>query len=287
MNKTIRVLVIATVFIFSGCYGKSVSPKVDPVKGSLGAAIEIDLGGQAIIESENLKVEFRSVLGDSRCPSNVLCFWQGIADIELRVITNGEDTALVGVSLYGLTSDAVFPNELSIDTMGYLFTLVNLDPYPKMPDDGIQAPVKNYVATIRILRTGDDTFPNPVVLSDRSAVSLRMDDFDLDSVSISGKTISLDIAYGGGCKTHYFSLYMSPNSFAKSDPVQADLYLIHYNNDDACRAYVHRTVRFDISPIIGRQIELFGEDNPILLNIYDYEQNPENKITVLYTPPEL
>lgn len=286
MSKSIYALILATAFFFLGCYGKPFSPKLDPVKGSLGAAIEIPLGAQAIIESENLKVEFRSVLGDNRCPSNVSCFWQGIAGIELKVITNNEDTALVGVSLYGLTSDAVFPNELSVDTLGYLFTLVNLDPYPVISDDERPFRVKNYVATLRILRTGDDTFPNPAILSNRSAVDLRMDEFDLDSASISGKTISLDVVYGGGCETHYFSLYMNPDFFAESNPVQANLYLVHYNNEDFCLALVHNTVRFDIRPIINRQIELYGNDNPIQLNIFDYEQTPGNQISVLYTPPE-
>lgn len=61
-------------------------------------------------------------------------------------------------------------------------------------------------------------------------------------------TLVVAVGHSGGCETHSYSLCYQP-AFGESDPVQADLVLIHDANGDACEAYLTTELRFDMSPL--------------------------------------
>jgi hypothetical protein len=68
---------------------------------------------------------------------------------------------------------------------------------------------------------------------------------DITDARIVGHTLYLDVAYSGGCKDHEFKLIGSP-MIAKSLPPIRSMKLIHFNNDDNCRAYLNRKIEVDL-----------------------------------------
>lgn len=95
----------------------------------------------AQIKSEDLKVTFVTVLADSRCAADVICVWQGRADIELFV-QKGDDE---GITVY-LSVGADSNTEKLVFDM-YLIQFLELAPYPNSSQT-IKS--EDYTATIKI-----------------------------------------------------------------------------------------------------------------------------------------
>lgn len=96
----------------------------ESVSAELDAPFELGVGQQAVIESENVTVTFVKVAGDSRCPSDVVCIWQGQAMVTVSVEVGGEDmgeqTLVIGADP---APSAVFGQ--------YSVRLAGLEPYPQ------------------------------------------------------------------------------------------------------------------------------------------------------------
>ena len=123
---------------------------------------------------------------------------------------------------------------------------------------------------------------NFAIITDQLPDTIQLDPFDLEDIEIGGDSITLDITYSGGCSTHYFSLYMSPAAFFESYPVQANLYLRHNSNGDACEALVNENVSFNLRPIAELYKTAYGKYDEIILNVYEYKSI--NKMSVSYFP---
>lgn len=75
-------------------------------------------------------IEFASLVDDSRCPRSVICVWEGVAEVEVR-LTTPEGTTEV-FSLFTFSSLAgEFPPVRTV--AGLEIELVALDPYPADP----------------------------------------------------------------------------------------------------------------------------------------------------------
>ena len=74
------------------------------------------------------------------------------------------------------------------------------------------------------------------------------DPYQLNAASIAGDTLSVSVSFGGGCRTHEFTLVAS-NVFLESDPVQLHASLAHEANDDLCRAWLTEDRDFDLTPL--------------------------------------
>jgi len=80
----------------------------------------------------NIVLRMDSVLGDSRCPSNVLCFWEGNAEVRFLFTVDSKGTDFV-LNTHGgkqFNSDTVFS--------GYHIKLLDLAPYPEDPGEILQ-----------------------------------------------------------------------------------------------------------------------------------------------------
>src|SRR6476661_4866572 len=88
-------------------------------------------GGQAgLIPSEKLNLRFTEVLEDSRCPTQVQCFWTGQARIAISVQPDGGGPTNVEFNTNPAPGQTV-----KAATVGpYSVELQSLDPYPQMPD---------------------------------------------------------------------------------------------------------------------------------------------------------
>ena len=123
---------------------------------------------------------------------------------------------------------------------------------------------------------------NFVIITNQPPNAIQLDPFDLEDIEIVGDSITLNITYSGGCEEHCFSLYMTPAAFLESYPVQANLYLRHNSNGDACEALVNESVSFNLRPIAELYKTAYGKYDEIVLNVYEYKSN--NKMSAGYFP---
>ena len=110
----------------------------ESVSAELGVPFELKLGQQALIDSEDIAVSFADVVGDSRCPSDVVCIWQGQATISVSVKVGG-----AGPREFMLTIGA---DESPSSAFGqYSVKLLGLEPYPQ---SSVQTEPDDYVAAL-------------------------------------------------------------------------------------------------------------------------------------------
>jgi nitrogen fixation protein len=88
-------------------------------------------GGQVgLIPSENLQLRFTDIPEDSRCPTQVECFWTGQARIAISVQPGGADPTTVEFN----TNPAPSQTVKTVQVGRYGIELQTLDPYPQTPD---------------------------------------------------------------------------------------------------------------------------------------------------------
>lgn len=113
-------VVLAVVALLSAALAQA----QESVAAELDSQFELKIRQQAIIESEDVTVTFVEVAGDSRCPSDVVCIWQGQAMVTVAVEVDGED---IGESTLVIGADPA----PSAAFGQYSVRLVGLEPYPQ------------------------------------------------------------------------------------------------------------------------------------------------------------
>ncbi len=108
-------------------------------------AFKLKVGETAISRSENTKILFEKVMEDSRCPTYVVCVWEGQATILVTVIKNNET-----VNTFNLTSRAGHEDLGTKSFDGYFLRLLKIEPYPTNAQ-----PIKpsEYVATLFVTKS--------------------------------------------------------------------------------------------------------------------------------------
>jgi hypothetical protein len=285
-KRILTFVALAAVLLLLQCSDKPTQPE-QQIK--LGELFTLTPGKTLGVQGEDLSLTFRSVLSDSRCPFSVLCFWEGIAEIQVALVKTSGDTALVTLGVLGGTRYNA-ENPYFVDTLGYRLTLLRLDPYPEGLDKlrltTPPQPLSEYQATLRIDHTpvvGNLT--GSVAITNSPPDSILLDYFAIDSVSVVGDSLSLAVNYGGCCRNHYFFLFMSPASFFESLPAQANLYLRHFANHDMCKCRGRGNLKFDLRTIADLYIQVYGVAEPIALNISEFTNSfPDSSFRVIYYP---
>lgn len=118
----------------------------DPVQFTLGQEFELGGAQEAVFSGEDLRVRFSELLEDSRCPTEVECFWTGQARIAVIVDQTGHPSA----TAYFNTNPAPGENMQTVQAGDYVVELKKLDPYPRTPEDGIS--FEDYKATLLVRR---------------------------------------------------------------------------------------------------------------------------------------
>ena len=178
--------------------------------------------------------------------------------------------------------DTIRALNYQIDTLGYSFSLRRLSPYPERHD--VRTPVSDYVARLRITPLED--LNDDVVISNAPWQDFILGEYIADSAKVVGDSLSVWVAYGGGCLRHDFRAFMSPGVFAESEPVQADLYLQHIDRFDACEAFMHEKRVFDLTGIGDLYRQIYGASGVVLLNLHEYRDGEISKsVSVEYTAP--
>jgi len=78
-----------------------------------------------------LEIGFNRVVSDSRCPNGERCFWEGKAEIEIWIHPRNRDITFINLPLTGYTFAQDSMRHVGVDTLGYSFALVELNPYPE------------------------------------------------------------------------------------------------------------------------------------------------------------
>src|SRR6185312_1409587 len=118
----------------------------DPVEPSLGQEFVLGGGQEAVFSRNDLSVRFSELLEDSRCPTEVECFWTGQARVAVKLQPTGSPST----TAYFNTNPAPGENLQSVRAGDYSIELVKLEPYPRTPDDPIS--FSDYRATLLVQR---------------------------------------------------------------------------------------------------------------------------------------
>jgi hypothetical protein len=279
------IMAIFAVLLLCQCSDKATGP--DQVR--LGEAFTLTTGSTVEVQGKNISLTFQKVLDDSRCPANLECYWQGVAEIEVVLRSKGGDSAMVTLGVLGGTTDIV-EQPFFVDTLGYRLSLLRLEPYPAQSLSSSTSDARlaqgQSRATLKLeLVTGINHPIGSVEITDTPLDSILLDYFYIDSVAVEGDTLRITAHYSGCCKEHYFLLFMSPGSFLESNPVQADLCLRYYANHDTCECLGHRDLQFDLSPIADLCLQTYGAPKPIMLNISEFTNSvTDRSFSVEYVP---
>lgn len=113
-----------------------IGPGIFPVR--VGTTLNLPLYG--------LTLTYVRTVGDGRCPLDAVCVWPGVADIDVnaRLRTGAQADFMLSIPGYVTAKDNW---HMPFDTLGFRFTLMQLDPYPMYA--GLSDSTK-YVAHIRI-----------------------------------------------------------------------------------------------------------------------------------------
>jgi hypothetical protein len=110
-----------------------------PLSVGTGEIFTLAQGDIAKISGEALSLTFDSVIGDSRCPQNVTCVWEGVASCEITIDYQGNKYSLA-INQPGLSDQA--------QTTFFEYTLTySLNPYPR---EGEQIQNKDYRLTMTV-----------------------------------------------------------------------------------------------------------------------------------------
>ena len=79
------LIIIMALILGSGCRGQPA-----PASASLGQAFSLNVGQSVSFPGQNLEIKFLDLIGDSRCPINVVCIWAGEATCQVEITSAGE-----------------------------------------------------------------------------------------------------------------------------------------------------------------------------------------------------
>lgn len=143
LRRALSVTALALALV--GCE-MSREADADPVAPSLGQEFVLGGGQEAVLRGDDLNVRFSELLEDSRCPTEVECFWAGQARIAVVVQPTGRPSA----TAYFNTNPAPSENVQTVRAGDYSVELKKLEPYPRTPDDPIS--FSDYRATLLVQR---------------------------------------------------------------------------------------------------------------------------------------
>ena len=277
MRTFMLVSSILALLLTAGCSDNSTNSGWDPT-GDTGTSeiVQLDYGDEASVDDGRLKIAFDGLIWDERCAANAFCNWEGFAEIQLRLIGPEGDTVRTGL---GMLESYPLSEIGSIDTFGYRIVLTELMPYPGVDPFGafaVDTSSRFKSATIEVQKEYVSVL-DPVIITDIDPKALLVHSYDIDSVVLDGNVLKMRARYGGGCRRHYFQVFMSPAIFMESEPVQARLYLRHFGIRDPCEAYWATWVEVDLTPVADLYRRTYGQDGQVTLNIEACHHTVENR----------
>ena len=134
-NATFFVLVsVALIMTLAGC-----GSRID-IKAELGQQFYLFFGNTVEIKGERLEITFAEILEDSRCPSDVVCVWDGRVRCRLDVNYRGSHYEVI------LTQPGLSNDYESGTFEDYRLSFV-IEPYPL---SGVTLSAKDYFINLTV-----------------------------------------------------------------------------------------------------------------------------------------
>ncbi len=107
--------------------------RITAIEAKRGEELQIRLkeGENVFLVPDNATVRFTRMIDDSRCPTDVFCFWSGLAIIRVDIGTRDRNTPLY-LPIPGQVRTPYRQNQFEAE--GFSITLLQLDPYPSPHD---------------------------------------------------------------------------------------------------------------------------------------------------------
>ncbi len=121
----------------------STGPSDEPWGGRADTTLALRIGQEVAARGSVMRIAFPGVRNDSRCPVDVVCVWQGDAEVEIGVRFG------MGPTVPYVLHTGVAPR--SVDLGLYRITLVGLRPAPVSTT---AIPQESYVAELRLELVG-------------------------------------------------------------------------------------------------------------------------------------
>ena len=118
---------------------------VNPTIVRLDEGFNLKIGQTAYLEKEKMKIKFVDISEDSRCLSNVQCFWAGQVKMVLNVDYQKNNSQKIDLILGAGTSNE---NSNFKVIEGYIIKLLNVEPYP----NGAKIEKTDYTASLKLLK---------------------------------------------------------------------------------------------------------------------------------------
>jgi hypothetical protein len=155
--KTIKTLLFVCFSIGIAAFTCQKEPLQN--EGHLGEPFILDLNGTYSLNpsltgtndsDSSLTVNFKKVLFDARCPMSTCSLCYGSSARISVFFTHRTDTATISLTILGCREEYECNDNLyyHVDTLGYRFCLLRLDPYP----DGGNKNVSNYSVKLNITK---------------------------------------------------------------------------------------------------------------------------------------
>ncbi|MEW6652714.1 MAG: hypothetical protein AB1394_04500 [Bacteroidota bacterium] len=250
---------LIVLLAFNGCHDDVLLPSHSSLDVKNDFPKEATLkAGDAVLLNNEMLVTFTGIVQDSRCPIDVICVWQGDAEIKLKLSKGSFNKEVI-------LHTGLIPNSVLFD--GYEITLSRLLPARKSNETikpsqySIQLKFKHNI--------GSDKKQVYFINSNNDWV-LKKDALAINSASIEEDELVMSVSYSGGCANHIIDLY-SYTGILKSNPPQMNLIISHNANNDMCEAYITKTFRFDLRKI---KEYLGGQAGTVILNIAGTDGKP-------------
>lgn len=117
---------------------------INKIKATLNTEFNLKYGQIADLQPGGIEIKFSQVINDSRCPSKVICVWQGQVVIGLDILKYGRKVSTLNLTLV--------PGRDSLPVQfldKYTVKLIQVSPYPSY---GQQILLQDYIARIVVTK---------------------------------------------------------------------------------------------------------------------------------------
>lgn len=146
-NSKQKFLTICLLLLFLILFDTCDNEESENFSVNINETFTLKCGESVIVKPDNLDLGFYEVISDSRCPANLQCFWEGVAEIKVWICEPGQSAKFIKLPIYGYVTYEDTIRHVVIDTLGYQLSLLQLDPYP---DEFEERDYSEYEATIFI-----------------------------------------------------------------------------------------------------------------------------------------
>ncbi|HEU5163739.1 MAG TPA: hypothetical protein VFV54_11370 [Thermoanaerobaculia bacterium] len=106
---------------------------------AIGDTVTLRVGESATVEPRNVVLQFSEVISDSRCPTDVVCVWEGDAEASVRAVASDGSSSDLRLHTKSGSEPAAFA--------GLTVRLVSLEPKPR---EGTPPRQADYALTLEI-----------------------------------------------------------------------------------------------------------------------------------------